>query len=61
MKADEFRTLMHREQKEDFAVEECIEIINTFEPTEDKTTFSLDGFTEFVMFSDWQVIFSENI
>ena len=46
---------LKEEQKDDLAIEECKEIIKNFESSEDKTSFSRDGFTHFLMFNDWQV------
>jgi len=47
------------EQKEDMAQEECEEIIKNFESTDDKNSFSAEGFTHFLMFSDWQELMSQ--
>ena len=43
------------EQKDDLAIEECKEIIKNFESSEDKTSFTKEGFTHFLMFNEWQV------
>ena len=46
---------LKEEQKDDLAIEECIEIIKNFESSWDKTSFTKEGFTHFLMFNDWQV------
>jgi Ca2+-binding EF-hand superfamily protein len=46
------------EQKDDLAIEECVEIIKNFESSADKTSFSKEGFTHFLMFNDWQELMS---
>ena len=55
MTPDALHKFMQLEQREDLAAEECVQIIKNFESTEDKTSFSLEGFTHFMMFCDWQV------
>ena len=50
---------LKKEQKDDLAIEECKEIVKNFEPSVDKSSFSKEGFTHFLMFNDWQVELSE--
>ena len=47
---------LKEEQKNDLAMEECIEIIKNFESSANKTSFTKEGFTHFLMFNDWQVL-----
>jgi len=42
------------EQKEDLTLETCVEIIKTFEFSEDKESFSSEGFARFIMCHDSQ-------
>jgi len=50
---------LQEEQKEEKAVMEvCQEIIKNFEPSEDKTSFSPEGFMHFMIFSDTQDLVS---
>jgi len=49
---------MKEEQKDEIPIEECKEIIKNFESSEDKTSFSKEGFTHFLMFNDWQELMS---
>ena len=46
---------LKEEQKDDLAIEECKNIIKNFETSEDKNSFTKEGFTHFLMFNDWQV------
>ena len=46
---------LKEEQKDDLAMEECVEIIKNFESSSEKTSFTKEGFTHFMMFNDWQV------
>jgi len=49
---------LKEEQKNDLAMEECIEIIKNFESSANKTSFTKEGFTHFLMFNDWQELMS---
>ena len=55
MTAEALLDFLKEEQKDDLAIEECKEIIKNFESSEDKTSFTKEGFTHFLMFNDWQV------
>ena len=52
MGVDNLRQFMDKEQKYDICREEGRHLIEAFEPSNDKTSFSLDGFSHFIMFSD---------
>ena len=43
------------EQKHYITIEECKEIVKFFESSEDKSLFTKEGFTHFLIFNDWQV------
>ena len=43
---------MRVEQKQNLTSDECREIIKTFESSENKLSFSKEGFTHFLMFND---------
>ena len=43
---------MTEEQKQNLTSDECREIIKTFESSENKLSFSKEGFTHFLMFND---------
>merc|ERR1719509_182375 len=58
MSSSELMKFAKLEQKEDVGKEECEQIINNFESTDDKSSFSIEGFTHFLMFSDWQELMS---
>jgi len=58
MSSSELMKFAKLEQKEDVGKEECEQIINNFESTDDKSSFSVEGFTHFLMFSDWQELMS---
>eukprot|EP00092_Neocalanus_flemingeri_P005512 GFUD01005942.1.p1 GENE.GFUD01005942.1~~GFUD01005942.1.p1 ORF type:complete len:789 (-),score=239.22 GFUD01005942.1:53-2419(-) len=49
---------LKEEQKDDLAIEECKEIVKNFESSDDKTSFTKEGFTHFLMFNDWQELLS---
>jgi hypothetical protein len=49
---------LKEEQKDDLAIEECKEIVKNFESSGDKTSFTKEGFTHFLMFNDWQELLS---
>jgi Ca2+-binding EF-hand superfamily protein len=56
MTAEGFAKFLKEEQKMEMATEECAQLIDAFEPTGDRTTLSIEGFTHFMMFSEWQEI-----
>eukprot|EP00090_Calanus_glacialis_P018621 TRINITY_DN2888_c0_g1_i14.p1 TRINITY_DN2888_c0_g1~~TRINITY_DN2888_c0_g1_i14.p1 ORF type:complete len:706 (-),score=250.49 TRINITY_DN2888_c0_g1_i14:266-2272(-) len=49
---------LKEEQKDDLAIEECKEIVKNFESSADKSSFTKEGFTHFLMFNDWQELLS---
>ena len=55
MPPEAFLKFLTEEQKEFLILEECKELIRSFESSEVKTSFSKQGFTHFLMFNDWQV------
>ena len=55
MTAEGLLEFLKEEQKDDLAMEECVEIIKNFESSAEKTSFTKEGFTHFMMFNDWQV------
>ena len=46
---------LKEEQKEVTKIEECKEIVKNIETSEDKSSFTKEGFTHFLIFNDWQV------
>ena len=46
---------MKDEQKDYLTIEECKEIVKNFESSDDKSSFTKEGFTHFLIFNDWQV------
>ena len=60
MTPEAFSKFMKQEQKEDFSIEEYQRKILDFESSDDKTSFSKEGFTHFLMFNDWQELVSPN-
>ena len=55
MPPEAFLKFLTEEQKEFLILEECRELIRSFESSEVKSSFSKQGFTHFLMFNDWQV------
>ena len=55
MSPDALLIFLKEEQKDYLAIEECTEIVKNFESSEDKSSFTNEGFTHFLMFNDWQV------
>ena len=52
---------MRVEQKQNMTSDECREIIKTFESSENKLSFSKEGFTHFLMFNDsMEVVSTDN-
>merc|ERR1719232_2268157 len=49
---------MKQEQKENLTLDECQRKILDFESSDDKTSFTKEGFTHFLMFNDWQELMS---
>ena len=58
MTPSDLSTFMQREQRIEMSVEECERFIRAYEPTADRerTSLSMEGFTQFMMFSEWQEI-----
>lgn len=56
MSAEDFSKYMKEEQNVELVSEETHKIIEAFEPSEDRTSLSMEGFTHFMMFSEWQEI-----
>jgi len=56
MTAEVLADFLSTEQKIEMTTEECQEFINAFEPRAGKSTLSLEGFTQFMMFSEFQDI-----
>ncbi len=54
MSPDDLMRFQTEMQGEEMAYEECERIVKAFEPIPGNTTFSLEGFTHFMMFSDLQ-------
>ena len=46
---------MTEDQKEVITIEECKEIVKNFETSEDKSSFTKEGFTHFLILNDLQV------
>ena len=55
MLPDALLDFMKDEQKDYLTIEECNEIVKNFESSEDKSSFTKEGFTHFLIFNDWQV------
>ena len=47
-----FKKFMELEQKENINSDECKKLIETFEPSKTKSSFSKEGFTSFLMFNE---------
>ena len=60
MTPEDFLKFMKLEQKENFPIEECQNIIKNFESSDNKMSFSKEGFTHFLMFNDHQELVSPN-
>jgi len=58
MPPEAFLKFLTEEQKEFLILEECRELIRSFESSEVKSSFSKQGFTHFLMFNDWQDLLS---
>jgi len=58
MTVNELDTFLKEEQKVQLLLEECREIIKNFETSENKTAFTMEGFTHFLMFNEWQEVIS---
>ena len=56
MTPEALMNFLKEEQKDDVAIEECKEIVKNFESSNDKSSFSKEGFSHFMMFNDWQVL-----
>merc|ERR1712029_673163 len=58
MTAADLARFLLLEQKCEVPVEECQKFIEAFEPTSDRdqSLLSMEGFTQFMMFSEWQNI-----
>ena len=56
MTPEALMNFLKEEQKDDIAIEECKEIVKNFESSNDKSSFSKEGFSHFMMFNDWQVL-----
>ncbi len=56
MSADDLNRFQAEQQREELLLEECDKIIKAFEPIPGYDSFSLEGFTHFMMFSDLQGI-----
>lgn len=56
MSTDDLIKFLKVEQKMEMSGEEVEKIVEAFEPSGDKKTFSNEGFTHFMMFSEWQEI-----
>ena len=61
MSAEQFLHFMKNEQKEVIPIEEGQEIVKNFESSEDKVSFTKEGFTHFLMFNEWQELVSPRI
>ena len=55
MTPDALLDFMKDEQKDYLTIEECKEIVKNYESSEDKSSFTKEGFTHFLIFNDWQV------
>ena len=53
MTAENLADFMKKEQKIEMVIEECEKLIEAFEPTQDRSSLSMEGFTHFMMFSEW--------
>jgi len=58
MTPEALMNFLKEEQKDDIAIEECKEIVKNFESSNDKSSFSKEGFSHFMMFNDWQELLS---
>ena len=56
MGVDDLMNFFQTEQKMELIREECEKLIKAFEPETERTSMSLEGFTHFMMFSEWQDI-----
>ena len=56
MTAENLCDFMANEQKNEICTEEAQQYIEAFEPSGDKRTLSQDGFSHFMMFSDYNSI-----
>ena len=56
MTPSDLSKFLNDEQKVEMSVEECEKFIAAYEPTHDRSSLSMEGFTQFMMFSEWQDI-----
>ena len=61
MTPDALLDFMKDEQKDYLTIEECKEIVKNFESSEDKSSFTKEGFTHFLIFNDWQVMMTSSV
>ena len=61
MTPEAFLKFMKQEQKQDLTIEECQQIVKNFESSDEKISFSKEGFTHFLMFNEYQELVSPNI
>ena len=52
MSPEGFAKFMEVEQKEFISVEEATSLIRSFESSDDKDTFTMEGFTNYLMFNE---------
>ena len=55
MMAESLLVFLKEEQKELITIEQCRDIVKKFETSADKSSFTREGFTHFLIFNDWQV------
>ena len=61
MGAKDLMKFFEKEQKMSMREEECAQIIEAFEPTTgERTSLSIEGFTHFMMFSDWHDLIDQS-
>ena len=61
MPIEAFREFLKHEQKEVVPLDQCREMIKCFESSDNKLSFTKQGFTHFLMFNEWQEAVSPNI
>ena len=58
MSPEAFAKFLMVEQKENKCLEEASKIIKSFESSENKDAFTIEGFTNFLMFNEWTEVVS---